>query len=96
MVTAYLAPVLPQLKDPSEVLSWREFHWEAQPWVRGGIAGILPNQAWMYRVLPQPVGRLHFAGDHTSIWGGWMQGAIQSGLRVAQEIDAAVGYEIAA
>ena len=27
-----------------------------------------------------PEGRLHFAGEHTSPWPGWIQGALHSGL----------------
>lgn len=30
--------------------------------------------------------RVHFAGEHTSIWAGWMQGAIESAKRTVQEI----------
>jgi len=31
-------------------------------------------------------GRLHFAGEHTSPWPGWIQGALHSGLRTADEV----------
>jgi monoamine oxidase len=31
-------------------------------------------------------GRVHFAGEHTSAWAQWMQGALESGLRAAREI----------
>jgi monoamine oxidase len=31
-------------------------------------------------------GRIHFAGEHTSYYHGWMQGALGSGLRAATEI----------
>lgn len=34
-------------------------------------------------------GRLHFAGEHTSPWPGWIQGALHSGLRAANEVAAA-------
>jgi monoamine oxidase len=34
-------------------------------------------------------GRVHFAGEHLSPWNGWMEGALWSGERVAQEIIAA-------
>ncbi|MBA2646369.1 MAG: FAD-dependent oxidoreductase, partial [Pyrinomonadaceae bacterium] len=34
-----------------------------------------------------PEGRVHFAGDHTSAWIRWMQGALHSGLRVAREVN---------
>jgi monoamine oxidase len=33
-----------------------------------------------------PVGRLHFAGEHTSLVPGWIQGAIESGARAAAEV----------
>jgi monoamine oxidase len=36
-----------------------------------------------------PEGRLHFAGEHTSPWPGWIQGALQSGLRAVREVVAA-------
>jgi monoamine oxidase len=38
------------------------------------------------RVAKRAEGRVHFAGEHTSVWAGWMQGAIESGKRAAQEI----------
>ena len=40
-------------------------------------------RAWLAR----PFGRLFFAGEHTSIrWQGYMNGAIESGRRAAEEI----------
>jgi monoamine oxidase len=36
--------------------------------------------------ISTPQGRLHFAGEHTSAWMGWMEGALQSGERAAREI----------
>jgi monoamine oxidase len=30
--------------------------------------------------------RIHFAGEHTSPWPGWIQGALHSGLRTAREV----------
>jgi monoamine oxidase len=35
-----------------------------------------------------PTGAFTFAGDHTSPSPGWMNGALQSGNRVAQEVAA--------
>jgi monoamine oxidase len=36
-----------------------------------------------------PSGRIFFAGEHTSVkWQGYMNGAIASGLRAAEEISA--------
>jgi len=39
------------------------------------------------RLLKMPSGRIFFAGEHTSAkWQGYMNGAIASGLRAAEEI----------
>jgi monoamine oxidase len=32
---------------------------------------------------------MHFAGEHTSPWTGWMEGALESGERAAREVLAA-------
>jgi len=34
---------------------------------------------------------LHFAGEHTSVWTGWMEGAFESGERTAREVLSATG-----
>jgi len=34
----------------------------------------------------RPEGHLHFAGEHTSTWFAFMNGAIESGIRAAREI----------
>ncbi|PEC49609.1 hypothetical protein COJ46_01785 [Bacillus sp. AFS077874] len=36
--------------------------------------------------IATPEGRLHFSGEDTSSIPGWMQGAIESGIRVAYEL----------
>lgn len=62
--------------------------WEKSPWVQGGYAVFGPGfdpalRSWLAR----PCGRLFFAGEHTSLrWQGYMNGAIESGLRAAAEI----------
>lgn len=38
--------------------------------------------------IGSPEGRVHFAGEHASDYHGWIQGAIQSAIRVAHEINA--------
>ena len=65
--------------------------WDEDAWARGAAAWFRPGQ--MIDFLPhigRPEGRIHFAGEHTSPWPGWMQGALQSGLRVAREVHEAV------
>jgi monoamine oxidase len=66
--------------------------WDDDEWARGASAYYKPGQ--FSSLLPhvaRPEGRIHFAGEHTSVWiDGWMQGALESGNRVAREINAAV------
>lgn len=61
--------------------------WNDDPWARGAYAWFEPGQ--MASLLPHiapPEGRVHFAGEHASAWPGWMQGALESGARAAQEV----------
>ena len=63
--------------------------WDADPWARGAVAYLRPGQVLTLEAhLRQPAGRIHFAGEHASSVRGWMQGALESARRVAQEIDA--------
>jgi monoamine oxidase len=65
--------------------------WDEDKWARGASAYYAPGQ--LSSLLPhvaRPEGRIHFAGEHTSVWvDGWMQGALESGNRVTVEIEAA-------
>ncbi|HKW94212.1 MAG TPA: NAD(P)/FAD-dependent oxidoreductase [Methylomirabilota bacterium] len=64
--------------------------WDEDPWARGAYVWFRPGQMRsLGPAIATPEGRVHFAGEHTSPWIGWMQGALQSGLRAAQEIVAA-------
>jgi len=57
-----------------------EWTWGAWSWLRPGDAEtLLPH-------IARPEGRIHFAGDHTSAWTSWMQGALESGERAAGEV----------
>jgi monoamine oxidase len=64
--------------------------WDEDEWSRGAYGWFKPGQ--MTSLMPhiaRPEGRIHFAGEHTSRWFGFMQGALESGGRVAQEIERA-------
>jgi len=64
--------------------------WPADPWAGG--AGALPSPGQMTTIcvgIERPEGRVHFAGEHTSRLPYWMQGALQSGLRAAKEVNEA-------
>lgn len=62
--------------------------WADDPWSRGAYStralGWDPRDA---DLLARPLGRLHFAGEHTAgQWSGSMEGALRSGLRAADDI----------
>ena len=61
--------------------------WQDDPYAKGAFVYFQPGQ--MTTLLPaaqQPEGLIHFAGEHTSAWHGWMNGALESGSRAAAEI----------
>ncbi|MGD0965694.1 MAG: FAD-dependent oxidoreductase [Candidatus Acidiferrales bacterium] len=61
--------------------------WALEPWSKGAFAVFYPGQmASMMPHLARPEGLLHFAGEHTSSWMGWMEGALASGERAAREV----------
>ena len=62
--------------------------WHEDQFARGAFAYFEPGQ--MTTLLPvaqRPEGRIHFAGEHTSAWHGWMNGALESGNRAAAEVN---------
>jgi monoamine oxidase len=66
--------------------------WDEDEWARGGTAYYKPGQfSSLQPHVARPEGRIHFAGEHTSVWiDGWMQGALESGNRVARQVNAAL------
>ena len=61
--------------------------WQRDPWSRAAWAEPTPTQdAQLGGALARAEGPLHFAGEHVSAARGWMNGAIESGLRAAAEI----------
>ncbi|MDE3137236.1 MAG: FAD-dependent oxidoreductase [Acidobacteriota bacterium] len=64
--------------------------WDDDFWARGAAQWFRPGQMTDYWAhMATPAGRVHFGGEHTSPWPGWMQGAIHSGLRTAREVEEA-------
>ncbi|HYE13883.1 MAG TPA: FAD-dependent oxidoreductase, partial [Pyrinomonadaceae bacterium] len=62
--------------------------WGADEWARGAWTWYKPGQLTsLASHAARPEGRVHFAGEHTSAWPGWMQGALDSGLRAAREVN---------
>ncbi|HEY2433376.1 MAG TPA: NAD(P)/FAD-dependent oxidoreductase [Vicinamibacterales bacterium] len=78
------------LGRPSRLLASQTVAWDHDPWAHGGYAYFDPQFNPLWRAwLARATGRLVFAGEHTSIkYQGYMNGAIETGLRAAAEIAA--------
>jgi monoamine oxidase len=66
-----------------------ERSWEREEWTRGCPTCRFPPGGWTAwgPYLRAPVGRIHWAGTETATaWSGYMEGAVQSGERAAQEV----------
>lgn len=58
--------------------------WHDDPFAGGAFALFDPGQfSRLYEALCAPEGRIHFAGEHASVFHRWIQGALESGLRAA-------------
>jgi monoamine oxidase len=72
-----------------QVESTATWSWLNEPYSRGAYTVTRANQFDLVESAPTPEGRIHFAGEHTSPWPGWIQGALHSGLRTASEVNSA-------
>ncbi len=76
----------PQAAEPFDIV---ELDWSAEEFTRGCYGGRLTAGALTQfgAALAAPVGRIHWAGAETAQeWSGYMDGAITSGRRAADEI----------
>ena len=71
-----------------ETLATFSKSWGLDSWQRGSFALHTPGQIGFIEILARREGRIHFAGEHTSWWTGWMQGALESARRVVAEMNA--------
>ena len=63
------------------------YSWVTDPWTRGGYSAFRPGELFEFLpVISRPEGRVHFAGEHTSRLSASMEGALESGNRVAREV----------
>lgn len=63
--------------------------WTEDEWARGCYAGFFPPGVWTSAgdALKKPIGRIHWAGTETAdVWNGYIDGAIRSGERAADEV----------
>ena len=62
-------------------------YWNEDPWIKGSYSftGVGQDQDFL-DLAKKPEGRIFFAGEHTSPFRASMNGAIESGVRAAEEL----------
>lgn len=77
-----VAEIHPQITKEFEVgASWM---WHDDEFAGGAFALFDPGQQTLLQdEIVKPEGRIHFAGEHASLYHAWIQGAFESGLRAA-------------
>jgi monoamine oxidase len=64
--------------------------WDEDPYSLGAWRYYAPgDMTETFPFVGKPEGRIHFAGEHTSVLPATIEGAIYSGLRAASEISSA-------
>jgi monoamine oxidase len=80
--------------EAAHPLDYADHDWTTEPWSRGCYEGYMPPQVMTRygQALREPVGRIHWAGTETAtVWTGYVEGAIRSGQRAAQEVAVTLG-----
>lgn len=86
-LVAYFGP------EAAEPLEYLDLDWSAEEYSRGCYGGRLGAGVWTAYgpQLKEPVGVIHWAGTETAaVWNGYMDGAVRSGRRAAEEIHTAL------
>jgi monoamine oxidase len=77
-----VAVIHPQIVDEFEVGA--SHMWHDDEFAGGAFALFDPGQqTLLHEEIIKPEGRIHFAGEHASLYHAWIQGAFESGLRAA-------------
>lgn len=77
--------LVPGIDD--QVIGVADKVWQEDRWAGGGWGWTDPGALhWMLPAMRRPERRVHFAGEHTSLWIAWMNGALESAERTVAEI----------
>lgn len=80
-----VAEIHPQILDEFE--AGASHMWHDDPFAGGAFALFDPGQqTLLHDEIVKPEGRIHFAGEHVSLYHAWIQGAFESGIRAAAAI----------
>lgn len=83
-----------QGKLEQEFIGGMSHSWAEDEFTHGAFAMFQPyQQTELFNDIWRPDGGLHFAGEHTSLKHAWIEGAVESGIRVAIEVDGAIKAE---
>ena len=81
-----VARIHPGIRDEYEVGA--SHAWYSDRWARGAFALFAPEQqSQLHEDILRPEGRVYFAGEHCSLYHAWIQGALESGIRAARQIN---------
>jgi monoamine oxidase len=77
----------PRIRDVYE--AGTSYAWYDDKYAGGAFALFDPGQQGeLQSAITQPEGRIHFAGEHCSLFHAWIQGSLESGVREARAIAA--------
>ncbi|XKF67554.1 flavin monoamine oxidase family protein [Virgibacillus necropolis] len=72
----------------NDFVTGTSYNWVLDPYAAGAFTLFKPEQETeLFPYLATPEHRVHFAGEHTALTHGWIQGAIESGIRVSFEVN---------
>ncbi len=81
-----IEPIFPGTRAAFTGASYED-HWARDPWVKGAYSFYKVGQYPNYGGTAAAQGRVHFAGEHTSINNqGFLDGAVETGVRAAKQI----------
>ncbi|WP_437313092.1 flavin monoamine oxidase family protein [Sorangium sp. So ce385] len=96
-ILKHLVELFGGAEEAKEYQAYYERVWPTDPWSRGCPAAVFgPGKFIKYGpALREPCGRIHWAGSEAATdWvGGYMNGAIQSGIRAADAVMAEIARE---
>ncbi|MBA2358985.1 MAG: flavin monoamine oxidase family protein [Actinobacteria bacterium] len=80
-----VAKIHPWIREEYEVGA--SHAWYSDRFAAGAFALFDPGQqSSLQDAILAPEGRVHFAGEHCSLYHAWIQGSLESGIRAAREI----------
>jgi monoamine oxidase len=83
-----------QYNKPEKLKGAATQSWMRDPYAYGEAAIFNPGQLQLLQkhiISTEWDGRAHFAGEHTSLKHAWIEGAIESGIRTALEVNGTTG-----